>query len=374
MSGLSLYWHIRKAGLSDLRVLILEKEDKRTNDRTWCFWENGKGQFDEIVYHSWDKITVKADPGRSLEIDLGTFRYKMIRGIDLYTHIHTLIQSDPNVWYLKEPVEQILPFGSHVEIRTPKMTYTAPLVFDSIHRNLKKSKNRHHLQQHFFGYFLEFENDVLNPTLPDLMNFEIPQEGECRFIYTLPFSSRKALIEYTIFSENLLEKSIYKHNLEAFIQENYKGVGYKISDTEFGVIPMSDEPINQQPSAGIIRIGTAGGYTNPATGFTFTNTQAQLSKMVTSYAKSGIWKPPSNPLWHRRFPLYYAVLLNVLKFKRMAAPDLFYLLYARNPVDRVFRFLDGNTQFKEEVKLMWTTHVPAFLKATIDVVIKRLLP
>lgn len=374
MAGLSLYWHIRKAGLSDLRVLILEKEDKRTNDRTWCFWENGKGPFDELLYHSWDKIMIKADPCRSLEINLGTFHYKMIRGIDFYTHIHNLIQSDSNVKYLNEPVEQITPLGSRVEIRTAQMTYSSPVVFDSIHRNQKKSKNRHHLQQHFFGYFLEFEKDVLDPTLPDLMNFEIPQEEECRFIYTLPFSKRRALIEFTVFSEQLLEKSTYKLLLETYLTEKYKGIGYKIEDTEVGVIPMSDEPIDQHPSAGIIRIGTAGGYTNPATGFTFANTQTQLAKMVANYAKSGIWEPPSNPFWHQRFLLYYAVLLNVLKYKRMPAPDLFYLLYARNPVDRVFRFLDGSTQFQEEVKLMWTTHVPAFFKATMDVVRKRLQP
>ncbi|MFK7809417.1 MAG: lycopene cyclase family protein, partial [Saprospiraceae bacterium] len=28
---------------ADKQILVLEKEAKNTNDRTWCFWEEGDG-------------------------------------------------------------------------------------------------------------------------------------------------------------------------------------------------------------------------------------------------------------------------------------------------------------------------------------------
>ena len=31
-------------------ILVLDKDDKSKNDRTWCFWERGAGQFDELVH------------------------------------------------------------------------------------------------------------------------------------------------------------------------------------------------------------------------------------------------------------------------------------------------------------------------------------
>ena len=34
-------------------ILLIEKDIKNTNDRTWCFWEEGKGEYDDIISHSW---------------------------------------------------------------------------------------------------------------------------------------------------------------------------------------------------------------------------------------------------------------------------------------------------------------------------------
>ena len=38
------------------KILILDKDAKKTNDRTWCYWEKGEGQFDEIVHKRWGEI------------------------------------------------------------------------------------------------------------------------------------------------------------------------------------------------------------------------------------------------------------------------------------------------------------------------------
>ena len=41
-------------------ILLIEKEHKNSNDRTWCFWEKGKGELDHIVSKSWKSAIFKA--------------------------------------------------------------------------------------------------------------------------------------------------------------------------------------------------------------------------------------------------------------------------------------------------------------------------
>ncbi len=45
----------------DKKILLIDKDDKRKNDRTWCFWENGEGFFEKIVHHKWDHLFFTTD-------------------------------------------------------------------------------------------------------------------------------------------------------------------------------------------------------------------------------------------------------------------------------------------------------------------------
>jgi|GEM_PF-5210627 len=45
----------------DKRILLLDKDRKQTNDRTWCWWEKEGGLFDDILHHHWSSILVKDD-------------------------------------------------------------------------------------------------------------------------------------------------------------------------------------------------------------------------------------------------------------------------------------------------------------------------
>ena len=39
--------------LENKKVLLLEPNDKKYNDRTWCFWESKLGGFDDLVLKKW---------------------------------------------------------------------------------------------------------------------------------------------------------------------------------------------------------------------------------------------------------------------------------------------------------------------------------
>ena len=38
----------------DKKILLIDKSKKEVNDKTWCFWEKGKGNWDEIATKTWN--------------------------------------------------------------------------------------------------------------------------------------------------------------------------------------------------------------------------------------------------------------------------------------------------------------------------------
>lgn len=373
MAGLSLYHQIRSAGCVELRILLIDQEDKQVNDRTWCFWETEPGPFEPLVHRVWDQVRVHGGAGQPLHLPLGDYRYKMIRSLDFYRFIREEMDLDGALIQHQTTVQAILEQEGGALVRTDKGDFSAPVVFDSIHRLPLNAPGRHHLLQHFLGKVIRTERPVFDAGWPDLMHFGIPQQDQCRFIYILPLDAHRALVEFTVFSESLLTMPEYESALQSYLDILIPEGAWQVEETEFGIIPMSDEPAPEFPSPHIIRIGTAGGYTNPATGFTFRNTQKRLAMLIAHYQATGKWQAPTT-FWQRRFGLYASVMLNVLQKKRVPAPEVFYDLYRKNPIGRVFRFLDGESSFLEELKLMQSTAIRHFLLASADVLRRRVFP
>ena len=140
---------------------------------------------------------------------------------------------------------------------------------------------------------------------------------------------------------------------------------------------MSDEPAPENPGRGtaanhIVRIGTSGGYTKPSTGYTFQRTQRYLRELVNLLAATG--KPERRKSWFTKpFKGWQdSVFLNVLQHNRHPADDIFTRLYERNSPASIFRFLDEDTGFWEDLRIMSTVPLGAFTAGAIDVIRKKL--
>lgn len=374
MAGLSLAYYLIVSKLSSKKIVIIDKEPKTKNDRTWCFWEKGVGTFDAILYKKWDKLYFGNQFGQLRLLEMGGYSYKMLRGIDFYTFVQAKLNEHPNVHFIYDTIRQIDSTSTQAIVLTNEYEIVGEFVFDSVYqlqvmRQLEhkvSSTAQHNLLQHFKGIVIETPTAYFDVEKPQWMNFGIEQHNECRFIYILPFSPHQALIEFTIFSDNLLSSETYQTELEKYIRNELKITDYKVIEEEFGVIPMSDEKLPILPQSRIVRIGTAGGSTHAATGYTFRPTQKRLKLIVEQLEKTGF-------LYHKisfsekRHHLYASVLLNVLSKKRYPAAPFFDELYRKNPPVRVFKFLDGETTFLEELKVMSSTPIGIFLRATTDV-------
>lgn len=381
MAGLSLAYYLTHSQLKDKKILIIDREPKTLNDRTWCFWEEEQNPFEDILLRKWNTVEFASVDGKLRQLDIGNYRYKMLRSIDFYRYVNQIIKQNPNIEFLYEGIESIEDSDKKAIVKTINHSFTADYVFDSITKKplptlpdragfLKQSiklGGRHNLLQHFKGIVIETKTPKFNPETPVMMNFGIEQQDECRFFYVLPINECKALIEFTLFTENLLTEKEYDEAIENYIKNKLQITDYQIVETEFGVIPMSDEKMVEFPSKHIVRIGTAGGYTNPATGYTFSNTQRRLQKIVKKLEEND--NPYLKTSWFaKRHLLYASILLNVLIKKRHSAADVFDKLYLRNPPALIFKFLDGKTNFLQELRIMSSTPISKFLAAAIDVI------
>mgnify|MGYP000473877836 FL=1 len=66
------------------KVLVIEKEIKIENDRTFSFWDNQKNILDKIVFKSWCKAEVK-DMEFNSYFSLKPYKYKMVRSDKFYS-------------------------------------------------------------------------------------------------------------------------------------------------------------------------------------------------------------------------------------------------------------------------------------------------
>ncbi len=372
MAGLSLAYYFTQSPLRDRSILILDRELKNSNDRTWCFWERSKGPsnpFESILFRSWNTVsfhgTTFAGP-----LDMGQYRYKMLRGIDFYNFLQCELAKHPTIERKQATINRIKDTPQGGFVIADDEPYIADYVFDSTFLLKLNQPENHNLLQHFKGWVITTEKACFNPDQPEIMDFRIDQQGDCRFVYVLPFTEKMALIEFTLFNAKLLTDAEYDAELRQYIGRFLDAGAYEISETEYGVIPMSDEATQENPSEHIVRIGTSGGYTKASTGYTFQRTQRYLQDIVRNLVQTG--KPQRPASWFkRRFKLYDSIFLNVLEKHRYPADDIFTRVYTKN-LGRVFTFLDEDTRFVDELRLFATMPFMPFLGAFFDVLRKKI--
>lgn len=370
LAGLSLAYYLSKSPLRDRSILIIDKDAKTSNDRTWCFWEQGTGPFEPILFQVWDSVDFYSDTF-SGALDLGAYRYKMLRGIDFYQHIAQTLAAFPNIERVEATINRIADTPQGGFVIADDQPYIADFVFDSTYPLQLNLPQHHNLLQHFKGWVIKTEKPCFTALQPRMMDFRIEQLGECRFMYILPFDAQTALVEYTLFSPHLLSETDYDNALRQYISQFLDTGAYQIQEIEFGVIPMSDEPTTENPSEHIVRIGTAGGYTKSSTGYTFQRTQRYTQQLVQALVTTG--KPIRPETWlNKAFKtLLDSVLLNVLTYHRHPAGDIFSRLYKRSPASRVLKFLDEDTTLIEDLQIAATVPLGPFLVGAVHVAWKR---
>jgi lycopene beta-cyclase len=365
-AGLSLAYHLNHAGLSDRRVALIERAPGALVDRTWCFWERCDGAFESLVFRNWDRLAFFGQ-GVARTMEIAPYRYKMIRGNDFARFMRDWISSQPNITLAQGDVTEVTQDGTGACARTADgRVFRGQWAFSSLRLPpTRRTPACHHLLQHFLGWVIHAEEGAFDPGVATLMDFRVEQENDTRFAYVMPFDTHTALVEYTVFSRELLPRPVYSRALEGFIRVRLRIERYEQQYQEFGVIPMTDAPLAVRPSANVINIGMAGGCTKPSTGYTFQRIQRQSRQIAQALRDTGT-PTIAAPMLDRRFALFDSVLLNVLDTGRDRGERVFTDLFTRNPPQHVLKFLDEDTTLAEDLRIMGSVNIPAFLTATAD--------
>jgi lycopene beta-cyclase len=370
-AGLTLAHRLAASGPPSVTLVDAPEGPLRPPDRTWCYWARSPGDFDdfdEAVTASWSRLRVHGTDGRAITVDPAPLTYRMLRSADFERLVHSRLARSPRVRVLRATVNTVhhTPDGAEVRCRTPDgrtLSLRARHVFDSRPRQpLPPARTR--LVQHFRGWFVRTRADRFDPAVADLMDFRVPQPRHgLAFGYVLPLAPDRALVEYTEFSRTPLTTEAYDTALTHYSRDILALGDIAVESAEQGAIPMTDARFGRRAGPSVFRIGTAGGATRPATGYTFAALQRQSRAVAASLAAGRAAVPPPHG-W--RALAMDAVLLRALDTGRIDGPDFFTTLFRRIPPERLLRFLDGGTTPREEWSIGLRTPVPAMLRTALE--------
>lgn len=339
-AGLSLACHLVHSPLCEHSILIVDQDTKEQDDHVWCFWADQPTLFDEIISRSWDRLRV-AGEGFTKTLDLGSYRYNMIRGNEFYRFARRILSAHPNVEFVQGHVERIDDGTEDARVWVDGKAFDGTWVFDSLFRwsDLRQSVARDHtLQQQFKGWEVETPAAAFDPPVATFLDFRTPQRHGLRFMYLLPLSDHQALLEYVLCAADSTSRETCEGALRVYLAGVLGLATYRIVREEQGISPLTDRPFPRRTGRHVMAIGVIGGMIKPSTGYAFMRIQQDSAAIVRSLVERG--HPYHVPRGPRRYRYFDAVMLDILERHGEWAAPILLALFRHNSAPRVLRFLD----------------------------------
>lgn len=350
---MSLLWHILNSSLKEKKILVIDKTLDPGQDKTWCFWDLENLPFTDIIHFSWDSLKVISPDGKKFEESLSAYRYHSMRSNQLNQRVINHAKHFDNVDFREALISSISRSEGRAVLRTEHELFSAEYIFQSVFKpsDYDSAIVNTSLKQHFKGWEIETEKKMFDPAVATLMDFDIDQKNGFSFFYQLPVSETCCLFEYTLFSENLLDEESYDTAIKKYLADKFdlNPSDYKIQRSEFGVIPMEDRRYSSWYNERTLNIGTAGGWTKPSTGYTFTRIQNRCQKIVKSLeaGKKPLFRNSSS----YRFRVYDMMILYLIKNYPVKSVNIFGRLFKTSGMDKILTFLDEKTTISEEISI-----------------------
>lgn len=367
LAGLTLAWKMLEEGiLEDKNLLIIDRDKKDSNDRTWCFWAKPEKWLTELpISKSWKNARVMGNDF-DFHQSLQPYQYFKIEGIDYYSYLLNKLSKSTQVTIIQDII-----LGEDAEskiVKTQKAQYQfSEYFFKSyfIADELSEIKDpkKHFIWQHFLGWKIKTKSDYFDPDTITYMDMRVPEvKSGLSFGYILPEHTNEALVEFTLFSAELWKKEEYESALRFYIENTLNIQDYKIKEEEFNKIPMTNT-VFEQRNKSIIPIGTLAGTVKPSTGYSFVRNYQHIQLIVNSLRSNSKSFESANS---KRFRFYDEVLMNVLITEKSSGHEVFGKLYKGNTLPELLKFLNEETSLWEDLKIMNTVPKWAFVKAVFE--------
>ncbi|MES1175273.1 MAG: lycopene beta-cyclase CrtY [Myxococcales bacterium] len=309
------------------RVGLIERGATLGGNHLWCFHgldlsEAGEALVAPLVVKRWDGYMVRFP---SFERRLGT-TYAAVSSERVAEHVVRVFGEHPrSKLFLARSAEQVL--ANRVVLDGGEELH-ARIVIDA-------RGPEAHSGEHVIGYqkFVGLELELEQPTLltePIVMDATVRQEDGFRFVYALPLSPTRVLVEDTYFADGPeLDVPTLRNRALAYAHDLGLSIS-RIAREETGVLPLlaaATPPRTSSP----YRAGYAGGWFHPTTGYSFP-IAARLALHVAATSPETLFDASYRALAaeHAR-QQRFACLLNRLLF-RAVPPDA-----RRNVLERFYK-------------------------------------
>lgn len=363
MSGLSLACAIAQeqcARQAQQRTLVIEPRSEYSQDKTWCYWQQGPTPFDEAITHSWKHWTVSHAGQTHLCSSPETPYVRVDSGL-FYRIAQQIIGASSSVALrLGERAESVEPSQQGVFVRSTAGNLRAGLAIDTRPTPVLSGV----LLQHFMGWEIETDHDVFDPSTVTLMDFA-PASKDIHFYYVLPFDRRRALVETTHFSATLLDDDTYSRELTDYLKKRFSLSHWQVTRREQGVIPMPRRApsLKHRTHQRIIPMGLHADTTKPSTGYCYPHAQDQAQRQARALSSGvdGVGASARSDLsrW------FDAVFIGFLEQYPEQAGATFLRLFQRVPSDVLIRFLTDKARLSDYMKVMLALPKCTFIKQAL---------
>jgi len=339
------------------KILLLEQKDIIKQDQTFCVWE-GPGlqsitnNFKLKPKKIWKKIVVR-DIEKSIIKDISPYKYVCFDGRETLEKLLKLCKSKVTVINNKK-VNKISSKDNLHEVKTKSEIYYAKFIIDSRVNYKEHEIKSVFVKQAFIGHEIEVKKATWNENEVELMSFR-KNKNEIEFTYLLPFSSRRALVETTVFSSSPNLKNIGKrHQIQLKKYETYK-----VKRKESAIIPMAI--IIPDEEKGILKIGTSAGMVRPSSGYSMRRVANWVLQLKTREISS------NNLLQYKYQPNILLnwldkIFLNVIYNFPEKGPYLFMTLFSKAKTSSLIRFLSDEASKSDLINILLSMPKKTMLK------------
>jgi len=128
---------------------------------------------------------------------------------------------------------------------------------------------------------------------------------------------------------------------------------------------MTDQLFTRKAGAHILNIGTKGGRVKPSSGYAFWRIHEDSKAIVQSLSK--YHHPFSIPESSVRYRWFDTILLQIMLRHPNECADLFTILFKKNSIQSIFRFLNEDGSWRNDLKILSSLPPYRFIEALIKV-------
>ncbi len=348
-------------------VKVLEQRSGPQNDRIWSFWHSNAvpSYIESIISHKWSTWSLMTEQGH-YSMEHCFYQYCSVRSEQLSALAAERTSRQANFDIVFDcDIASVNVEDDGFIITTANETLLARQVIDT--RPPALSSKHQGLLQCFYGEEIRLDAGVFEPSTVKLMDQLRSSALGIEFVYVLPFSANHALVEFTCFSIDIIDKQTLKKRFAQIIKTIVKQHDYEVVRIEHAVLPMYSIDQNRHNSQrDLIYGGIAGGAMRTATGYSFLSLQRWAKKCASALTQrtklDATALAPINSLYQKMD----AIMLTVLRTDMKIGVTIFERLFRRVKAERFARFMTEQATFFDILSVIWVMPKWVFLRAAFS--------